>query len=233
MIPLEVAITICNRNKNMEKNIKQKNIENSEIDVSRSTSNGMKIPWNRGFTLVETMFAVLILTFTIVGMMTIVANSLFAARYARDEITANYLLQEVIDYIRNDRDTTIFLENGNQWSDFLAHYVDCSDSDGCYFDVLNNSTPKVCDFQASSNGSKCPFLYYDAGADTTPFYTNDDNSGNIGEGEIPKVKTNFQRKIVVVQNANVDEIDVTVTVDWYNGGLPVTRSLKTSLMKWQ
>lgn len=185
-----------------------------------------------GFTLVETMFAVLILTFTISVMMTVVANSLFAARYARDEITANYLLQEVIDYIRNDRDTTVFLGNGI-WDNFYITYSNCSNTDGCYFDVLNNSTPKVCDFQPSSNGSKCPFLYYDAGADTTPFYTNDDKLYNFDGGGLPKVKTNFQRKIIVKQNANPDEIDVTVTVDWKNGSLDRKRELKTSFMNWQ
>ena len=236
MIPLEVAITICNRNKNMKKDIKQKNIENSEINVSRSTSNGMiktfftsflkknnkKTMPNlvSGFTLVETMFAVLILTFTIVGMMTIVADSLFAARYARDEITVNYLLQEGVDYIRNDRDTTIFLGSGNLWEEFLAKYNACSSPSGCTIDVLNDVVvnPEQC-------FNDCPFLYYDKDAASGSFYTYDTNNN---------VKTNFKRKIIVTQSAsNLDEIDVTVTVDWYNGGLSVTRSLKTSLLKWQ
>jgi type II secretory pathway pseudopilin PulG len=176
-----------------------------------------------GFTLVETMFAVMILTFTIVGMMTVVANSLFAARYARDEITANYLLQEVVDYIRNDRDTTVFLESGNTWDDFFAKYSNCGDqSSGCYFDVLSDSAinPTTC----SLGG--CPNLYYDPNAYSTPFYVSDDG---INTG---KTKTNFKRKIVVLQNGT-DEIDVTITIEWLNGNLPISRSLKTSFMKWQ
>jgi type II secretory pathway pseudopilin PulG len=176
---------------------------------------------NKGFTLVETMFAVLILTFTIVGMMTVVANSLFAARYARDEITVNYLLQEAIDYIRNDRDTTIFLENGNTWDTFLAKYSNCSTSSGCTIDVLKDVpvNPQQC------FNNNCQYLYYDKNATSGTFYNYDSSNG---------VKTNFQRKIVVTRNvANPDEIDITVTVDWYNGGLPVSRSLTTSLMKWQ
>lgn len=193
--------------------------------------NNSKIKKNKGFTLVETMFAVFILTFTIVGLMTVVANSLFAARYARDEITANYLLQEVIDYVRNDRDTTVFLgavAGPTNWANFLTKYKNCS-NDGCYFDVLKGTTPKMCNLQASSNGSRCPFLYYDEKATDTPFYTNDNNLGNTG-----KVKTNFQRKILVTQNLeNPDEIDVAVTVYWKNGGLTKFRSLETSLLKWQ
>jgi type II secretory pathway pseudopilin PulG len=181
---------------------------------------------NTGFTLVETMFAVFILTSTIVGLMTVVSNSLFAARYARDEITVNYLLQEVVDYIRNDRDTTVFLGSGGTWDSFFAKYsVPCSASGGgCTVDVLNRTDPEPCPY-----GLGCPYLYYDKNADTTSFYVTDNgiNMGNMA-------KTNFRRKIVVEQNATKpDEIDVTVTVDWQNGSLPMTRSLKTSFLKWQ
>lgn len=179
-----------------------------------------KIKNNKGFTLVETMSAVLILTFTIVGMMTVVANSLFAAEYARDEITVNYLLQEAIDYIRNDRDTTIFLRSGYTWEDFLAKYNNCSASlGGCTINVLNDEVPQQCFVDY------CPNLYYDEDASSGSFYTYD---------TVNNTETDFERKIVVTQNAtNPDEIDITVTIDWYNGGLPVTRSLKTSLLKWQ
>lgn len=185
-----------------------------------------KIKKNKGFTLVETMFAIYILTFTIVGLMTVVANSLFAARYAKDEITVNYLLQEVIDYVRNDRDSTVFLESGGAWDTFFGKYNDkgCSTSAGCYFDVLANPVKiRSCD---SSSG--CPNLYYNENAIDTPFYVNGD-----GSSMSDMLKTNFQRKIVVTTNANPDEIDVTVTVTWKNGSMPITRSLSTSLMNWQ
>ena len=177
---------------------------------------------NSGFTLVETMFAVYILTFTIVGLMTVVANSLFSARYARDEITVNYLLQEVVDYVRNDRDTTVFLESGGNWNTFLGKYDNCSSQNGCYFDVLGGDTPKRC------NGS-CPYLYYDEDASDTPFYVNGDGGSMDG-----MLKTNFKRKIIIGPNvSNPDEIDVTVIVDWKNGSKEVMRSLSTSLMNWQ
>jgi len=183
---------------------------------------------NKGFTLVETMFAIYILTFTIVGLMTVVANSLFAARYAKDEITVNYLLQEVIDYVRNDRDTTVFLEasaGSSTWTNFLTKYNKCSTTDGCYFDVLPNILANYPIIQKNCPSSICPFLYYNEKATNTPFYVNGDGGGML--------KTNFQRKIVVKQNTNRDEVDVTVTVTWKNGGMLMNRSLSTSLMNWQ
>lgn len=177
-----------------------------------------------GFTLVETMFAVVILTFTIVALMTVVSSSLFAARYARDEITVNYLLQEVIDDIRNDRDTTVFLAPDGTWAAFLAKYSSCSDvSRGCYFDVLTNTAITQC----PSGG--CPNLYYNSNATTTPYYVNYDGTPSHFIG---MAKTNFKRKITVT-TSSADEIDVTVTVAWTNGGMALTRSLSTSFLKWQ
>jgi type II secretory pathway pseudopilin PulG len=179
---------------------------------------------NSGFTLVETMFAVFILTSTIVGLMTIVANNLFAARYARDEITVNYLLQEAVDYIRNDRDTLIFFGDGGMDNFFGKYGAACSGGSGCTINALSRENPKPCPY-----GLGCPYLYYDKNADTTPFYVLDNG---VGVGD--KVKTNFRRKIVVERDSiNPDEINVTVTVDWQNGTLPMSRSLKTSFLKWQ
>lgn len=193
-----------------------------------------QIKYNKGFTLVETMFAVIILTFTIVTMMTVVANSLFASRYARNEITANYLLQEVIDSLRNRRDTAVFLQNtttvDDAWSTVLSnnYYTRCSDPDrGCYFDVLSGSTtPTLCPTNAVGQPSNCPDLYYNANATTTPFYTYTNGFGYVNSG--------FKRKIVIIQNpSNTDEINVTVTVFWKNGSVNKSRSLTTSLTKWQ
>lgn len=193
-----------------------------------------KIKNHKGFTLVETMFAIMILSLAIVGMMTVVASSLFASRYARDEITVNYLLQETVDYIRNDRDTSVFLQNtqttDSAWDAFVSKYVPCSDPDtGCSFDVLDFiSNPFLAPTECPLGG--CPNLCYDEGAETTAFYVNANSFGNCDTGSL----THFQRKIVVDQNpTNLDELNITTTVYWQNGGTDKERSLTTTLMKWQ
>lgn len=182
---------------------------------------------NSGFTLVESLFAVFILTFTIAGLMTIVANSLFSARYSKDEITVNYLLQETIDDIRNNRDATVFL--GSTWSDFRTHYESCFitlvNTKGCYFDVINDRADKI----KACSPDDCPFMFYDAGATNGSFY-NYNSSYSV---------TSFKRKIVFTENSlgsdplKKDEIIVTVTVSWKNGSIPVSRSLSTSITNWR
>jgi len=180
-----------------------------------------------GFTLVEAMTAIFILTFAIVGLMTMVSSSLFAARYARDDITVNYLLQESIDYIRNDRDTTVFLTSGagttdSSWATFSNKYIECTDERGCWINVLEDTFGQ-CEV------SGCPYLYYDEDATKTAFYITDDDSGMTG-----MKKTNYKRKISVVRDVvNPDQILVTATIDWKNGNLNKSRSLTTSLTRWQ
>lgn len=188
-----------------------------------------KLQKNKGFTLIETMFAVIIMAFSITIFMNVVANTLFSARYAKNEITANYLAQEAIDYIRNDRDSMVFFSGNsfsqNEWNYFVTKYNDqCAN--GCeigILDELNGSSPlfKRC------TTDRCDNLYYDPKIDPGdgPFYTYDPSEK---EG---KIKTTFSRKIKTEVLAN--ELRVNVTVYWKNGNSEKSRSLSTSLTKWQ
>ena len=58
----------------------------------------------RGLTLVETLVAISILTIAVVGPLGIIAQALHTSYYTRDQMTAYYLAQEAIEYVRNIRD---------------------------------------------------------------------------------------------------------------------------------
>src|SRR3989344_8026028 len=58
----------------------------------------------RGFSLIETLVAVVILVSAIVGPLTLAQRSIHSAVYARDQVTASFLAEEVIEYIRMARD---------------------------------------------------------------------------------------------------------------------------------
>ncbi len=185
-----------------------------------------------GFTLVESLTAIFILTLSIVGLMGVVSSSLFAARYGRDEITANFLLQEVVDYIRNDRDSSVFLSSTvgsteTLWTNFYNKYTNCFSNDGCTIDVLEDMTSTS---PVSCPALGCPNLYYKASpTGTESFYKTDDGSGMTGY-----TKTNFKRKIVVKQDTlDPNQINVKVTIDWKNGNLTKKRELSSTITRWQ
>lgn len=186
---------------------------------------------NGGFTLVEALTAIFILTFVVVGLMTVVSDSLFATKYARDEITANYLLQEAIDFVRNDRDTSVFLNVENDintaWTNFYTKYtnVGCNNTSvGCTIDVNVPSGSNI--FTCSSDD--CRYLYLDETATSNSFYlTNNHPSGKSG-----KTRTNFKRTLTVVSEGD-DQLVVTAKVSWKNGNLNKSRVLTTTLSKWQ
>jgi prepilin-type N-terminal cleavage/methylation domain-containing protein len=151
-----------------------------------------------GFTLIETMVAITLLSVAIVAPMGLTAQSLGSAYYARDQITAFYLAQEAIESIRALRDAQI-LQIAKR-------------SDGASVDLFGpiplNEQPFTIDTTQSDPATAiqncngvCPPLQTDG---TLYGYSN-------GWAD-----TNFTRtvKAAYVANSNNDEIRVSVTVSW-------------------
>lgn len=63
----------------------------------------------KGFTIIETLVAVTILMISIVGPLTIAQKSLMASIYARDQVTASFLAQDIIEKIKNDKSNALLL----------------------------------------------------------------------------------------------------------------------------
>jgi prepilin-type N-terminal cleavage/methylation domain-containing protein len=174
---------------------------------------------NKGFTIIETLVAVFILSIAITAFMTLTSQSILTARYARNEITANYLAQEAADYIRNQRDTTAFIPGENNWNAFITKFnlpgKSCIKPNSCYIDIRENSI-SAC----PSNG--CPNLSYRDSGKSFYYY---DASG----------KSVFKRTITMEEGSGTvgtDEVYVTITIDWKNGSADKTKVLHFSLLNW-
>lgn len=186
---------------------------------------------NRGFTVVEALVAIMILSISVAGMLGVTASSATSARYANNEITANYLLQEAVDSVRNSRDTIAFQmkDTGGGWTAFLNRYgyqanSKCFTTYGCML-IMNSfdaSDLTGNDVISCPNSGCQPFLY-DSSASSQLFYQYSTGSS-----------TSFVRKVVMaVTQTNPDEVKVTATVDWVNGSSSRSRTLEIYLLDWQ
>ena len=159
-----------------------------------------KLKQNTGFTLVEALVAIIILTLALGGPMTLATRSIKDSLAAKNKVIAFYLAQEVIEYVRNVRDSN-FLQRTMEdpkTTSWLNGLDDCfSSSDGCRIDVFDTITP----VQSCSGG--CPKLKFDG----------------TNYNYIAGTDSIFTRTINIDDTLNSgDEAEITVTVEWTDYG---------------
>lgn len=71
----------------------------------------------KGFTLVELMITIFIISIGLVGIMSLIQNTLRSASFVRFNLTGVYLAQEGIELVRNIRDNNWI--SGRDWKDGL------------------------------------------------------------------------------------------------------------------
>lgn len=163
---------------------------------------------NGGFTLVETLVAISILSLAISGTFTAVQNGLKSSTFARDQITGFYLAQEAMEYIKNIRDeNTLYsinaISTGGVGKNWLAGMSDAP-GDPCYFGktCTIDSFLKI---MATCSG----------GFDSCDNLRQDSVTGLFGyTGSWPV--TNFKREIQF-QSISANEVMVTIHISWVSG----------------
>lgn len=181
-----------------------------------------------GFTLIETMVAVFMFSVVLVSFLALVSNTIFYAKYSGDGIVANYLMQEVVDSIKNERSNNLLKSNPDSWSEFVSKFDKCKGPDGCRMDA-NLGSKSIEECSPNSNFSCLPLIYHKNSYNGS-FY-NYESYNNETDEYIDG--SNFVRKIVVSSNPeNPDELDVTVTVYWKSGSTDNKAYLSVSILNW-
>ncbi len=154
----------------------------------------------QGFSLIETLFAIAILMIALVGPMTLAWSSLSAANDARNEVTATYLAQESLEYVRNVRDQAVVQSlqgQSSSWSDLVN-----SCSTGCDIDpTLQSSIVSI--FQ--DEGQQ---LYQEERGNYLVYTAQPQPESGI--------LSPFTRKTVIQPPDNLKEYVVTTTIFWKN-----------------
>ena len=180
----------------------------------------------KGFTLIETLVAIMLLITAVAGPLTIVSKNLLAARVAKDQITAYYLAQDALEYVRFARDT-----NRLKGADWLTgaggasagiDLAPCTGASGCYLDSTSNTptTPTAC-------SGTCPTINYSSATDRATY-------APIGSGI---TSTQFTRTVTIAPPTGnpPDERILVVAVRWGSatGAGARTVIIQENIYNWQ
>ena len=176
-----------------------------------------------GFTLIETLVAVTLLTVAIIAPISLTAQSLQSAYYARDQITAFYLSQEAIEALRALRDSQILqiTQTSNASGINIFGPIPLSDVPFIIDARKADPTSSIVSCASSPYNGTCPLLQTDT-LHTLYGY------------ESGWIDTNFTRTVTAhTVGSGQDEIRVTVTVTWHTGAFQ-TRTFKLSenMYRW-
>jgi len=189
---------------------------------------------SKGFTLVETLIAISILSVAVVGPFVAIQSALVASYAARDQVIASMLAQEAIEYVRSVRDANYIAmvanpSGGTTWFTGLDSTggVDCVDPNPndatprrCIVDVIQNISPtsyKVALCGSNGSGTCAPLRR----SPTTYLYTQDTNYP----------VTPFTRSITL-SSVSAREMRVTSVVTWSSGHRSYTITLTEILSAW-
>lgn len=190
-----------------------------------------KINLSKGFTLVESLVAVSILSLSIAATFTAVQAGLKSSIYAKDEITAFYLTQEAMEYIKGIRDANALLALGGSSADWLTNLVVTSagGSGPCDYG-------KVCTVEPPSGGSSIANVSNcSSGSGQCPTLNQDTTTGTYSYSSSGTWKpTTFRREIEfqAISGSTV-EVLVKITVSWKTSGVNKSFQVTQSLFNRQ
>ena len=187
-----------------------------------------------GFTLIETLVAITVFTFSVLAILSVLASNFSNTNYTKGRTTAIYLAQEGVEYVRNIRDTYALYSGGgaNSWNDFVAKLDPCdkaSSPEGCYLDIKRDSSGDPYNIFTTGDPQQITNIYIAACTLGCPEILFDEVAGEynyaLGDG------TDYTRQINVA-NLNDKEMIVFSTVSWNTRGQTYQVSFSEVLSNW-
>jgi Tfp pilus assembly protein PilV len=172
-----------------------------------------------GFTLVETLAAITLIMVSIVAPMALTVQSLSAAYYARDQITASNLAQEGIEAVRAVRDANVLK---------IAEGV-------TPVPALFDGIPTEVNFEVDGTKTDPSQIIITCDGGCTPTHMLINSNGVYGYAGTP---TNFTRTLTatpvwVDSSGAAQEIRITSTVSWQTAAFKTRSVIVTeNLYNW-
>lgn len=190
----------------------------------------------KGFTIVESLFAIFILVISVTGPMAFTQSGLRAAYIARDQVTAFYLAQDAIEYVKNIRDdnSLIYIDDpANLGSGgWLTDLSPCFEgiTDGCTIDTIDEEITECID----ANHPGCF-----NGSDFNPLVRDGNGFFRTSEGVEDSI---YVREIIIrpvpsgldIDDPNLNEVEIDVVVKWKTPHTAGEKSInvKENMFNW-
>ena len=179
--------------------------------------------FHKGFTLIETLFAILIFSSALIALMTIAGRGISATADAEQTTTASYLAQEGIEVARNMRDSN-YANNATSWD---VGFSTCTQTAPCMvqYNDLSLGTPTL----TTCGGTTCPAIYQ---LPASNFYVD-----QLLPGAVPSqyTRTVYVKAAPLPPNSTIsgiNEYEVTSIVTWTSKTIPHVVTLNTILKDW-
>jgi len=177
----------------------------------------------KGFTIIETLVAIAILLLSLTAPLTIAEKGLAATEAARHEITAFYLAQEAIEYVRNVRDGNAIDGQGGG-ANWLQGLNECLQVEGCGIDSTAPLGLQIIGCRPS-NYNCALYQYTGSNISFTGLFGHRTDSG--------WTKTDLIRKVFVEEIQNDVEAKITVSMTWRAGSLGLrTTTISENIFNW-
>lgn len=199
----------------------------------------------RGFTILETLVAISILVLALTAPLAIVAQALRSSYYARDQVTAYYLAQEAIEFLRNKRDNA-----GLQSSAYSETWTDLFNAEGSPIINAAGSTNLKAYLVRGNSGyylkqciGNCPEVSYDPNTSTGVLYGSDSAGGPsiftreivISEPIRATLSDGTEKEVDGINPPGLRELVITVRVQWrmQDGTMSDGVTIREHLTNWQ
>ena len=179
--------------------------------------------FSKGFSLVETLVAVSILSLVIAGTLTAVQKGIQSSIYAKNQIFAFYLAQEGMEFIKNIRDENALNSVSGGSKKWLTGLSNIS-SDPCYFG-------KTCTIDSNIGIQNGGVAACSGGFGTCPNLRQDPASGLLGYTSTWTI-TNFKREIQF-QSISANEVSVVISISWISGAVNRSFQIQETLFNRQ
>ncbi len=187
-----------------------------------------KIHKEKGFTLLETLVAIFILTLSITGPVYIASVAFHNTIDSRDNISAQYIAEEVVEVIRNKRDKyTLINADASAWLTNIMGNVNCVNDEGNVINkcivMRDTSIDESYTFETCSSDG-CQYISFD------PEEKDPEGNGAVYGKARGTTFSKFKREFYFETSSNrPGEAVLTVNIKWEDKGRPKIYTLTERL----